>query len=201
MLVVIIFAGCNKQQDNPSTTIKVLETVTNLPVNGAYVSVYKCFRYCTGAPGVGYSYSIFIDSTDVNGICHVPTQNYQDGSWITIEQPDYWKADVGKSTTVYVAPMGWLQLRIRKVHSYPSNTYFELFMSDESGRYGDSRIFTGDEAVDTLITLYAFGAQKNKIEWQLYSVYPDNTTPLANGTLDALTVPRFDTLKNVTLDY
>ena len=43
----------------------------------------------------------------------------------------------------------------------------------------------------------ALGAQQNEIEWKVANA----GVPIANGTLHALAVPKFDTLKNVTLDY
>jgi len=88
-----------------------------------------------------------------------------------------------------MTPMGWIQLRLHKVGNYPAGSSLALTIISESGRR---------EAINIVETFpLAFGGQKNKIDWQVTNA----GLPIASGTLDGLQVPRFDTLKNVTLNY
>ena len=196
---IIIFAGCSKKED-PAISIQVLESVTNSPVAGAYVYLYMC-NYGCNVRGSGRG--VFYGYTDVNGIIAVPSQYYNLANSMDVQHSDYWPFEDFKAVrkTVYLSPFASLQLRIRKTRNYPGNSLLEVALKDQNGRYGDVRTFVTSDARDLTVTLFAFGAQQNKIEWNVKAAYPDYT-PIANGILDALpVVPRLDTLKNVVLSY
>jgi hypothetical protein len=196
---IIIFAGCSKKED-PPISIQVLESVTNSPVGGAYLNLYNCVRYCSTA---GSGRGVFMGTTDANGICLVPSQYYDLANSMNAQHSDYWPFEdfMVVRKTVYLTPFGSLQLRIRRARNYSGNSLLEVALKGQNGRYGDVRTFVTSDARDTTVTLFAFGAQQNKIEWNVKAAYPDYT-PIANGILEALpVVPRLDTLKNVTLSY
>src|SRR5678816_1623586 len=199
ILGIIIFAGCSKKED-PPISIQVVESVTNSPVSGAYVYLYMC-NYGCNVRGSGRG--VFYGYTDVNGIIAVPSEYYRLANSMDAQHSDYWPFEdfTVVRKTAYLTPFGRLQLRIRKTRNYPGNSLLEVALRGQNGRYGDVRTFVTSEARDTTVTLFAFGAQQNKIEWNVKAASPDYT-PIANGILDALpVVSRLDTLKNVTLSY
>jgi hypothetical protein len=182
ILGIIIFSGCIKSEDRTPITIKVLETVTNLPVSDASVTI-------TDSNTAGLGSVVFTGYTDANGICNVPPRSFESGNSMLVFKGDYWLFQRQYSQTVYMTPMGWIQLRVHQVGNYPAGSFLSLTLIGESGRR---------EAIDIRQTFaLAFGGQKNKIEWQVL----DAVGPIASGTLDGLLVPRLDTLKNVDLSY
>src|SRR4030095_8300700 len=191
IIVIIIFASCKKDKPN-LTSINVVESVTNLAVSGATVVFFRC-NY--GCPLGGTT--LFKGVTDDNGICQVPSANYSDAtSEMNVVKPKYWPFEVQKNTTVSITPEGWLQLRIHKIGNYPVGSKLKLNLFNQSGLRLRSDLTEYNTAVDSLILVKGFGGQQNKIDWQVVGV-----SLLNNGTLSGLQIPRFDTLKNVTLNY
>jgi len=118
ILIIIIFAGCSKKDDQPPTpiSIKVLENITNLPISGAEVTLRNNDTI------------LFQGVTDANGICLVPSLNFSDvGSLMSVTHYQKYWSDFHKDTTVYLTPYGWLQLRIHKVSNYTPGS--KLFLS------------------------------------------------------------------------
>ena len=191
ILAVFIFAGCSKKEDKPTTAIQVQENVTNAPVIGADVVLF------TSAWGGALGRTLFQGVTDVNGICDVPSEHYNNSaSEMNVVKEKYWPFLVQKSTTVYITPEGWLKLRIHQVGNYPAGSKLLLNLYDQYGLRSDLTDYS--TAVDSLILVKGFGSQQNKIDWQVV----DATFNLITyGTLNGLQIPRLDTLKNVTLDY
>ena len=189
ILIIFIFSGCKKE---PSTSIQVLESVTNFPLGGADVFLSICSNSsCNGGT------LLFKGVTDNNGICQVSSENYIDANTMYVDKEKYW-FETQKNTTVYLTPEGWVQLRIRKVGNYPVDSELVLTTVSESGRPYIT-LYSTLWVVDSLISVTAFGGQINKIDWQVVPV--STNIPVANGTLTGLQIPRFDTLKNVTLNY
>jgi hypothetical protein len=192
ILIIIIFAGCSKKEDKPSTAITVLEKVTNLPISAADVFVN------TGDPANLLSgRNLFTSVTDDNGICQVPSELYDDATWMYVGEKKHWPFQDQKNTTIYLTPEGWLQLHFHQVGNYPVDSDLLLTMVGESG-WPDPTLYGTARFADTLYTVRAFGSQQNKIDWQVRDA---GHNIIANGTLTGLQIPRFDTLKNVTLDY
>jgi len=86
ILGIIIFAGCIKAEDRTPIPIKVLETVTKLPVSDAYVTIAKCTDYCNN-PGMGRL--VFGGYTDANGICQVPPRPFEYGNSMLVYKGGY----------------------------------------------------------------------------------------------------------------
>jgi hypothetical protein len=193
ILVIFIFVGCSKkekEEDKPKTPIKVLETVTNLPVGGADLVLF------TSIWGGAYGRTLFQGVTDDKGICQVPSENYSDAtSEMNVVKAKYWPFLTQKNTIVYMTPEGWLKLRIHQVGNYPAGSVLNLKMVSESGRQENTYY---NDAVDSLISIKAFGNEQNKIEWQVVDASNNLVT---YGTTNWLQIPRFDTLKNVILEY
>ena len=189
---LIIFAGCEIEVKPDLTSIEVVESITNLPVSDATLSLFKCNFGCPFGANV-----LFTDVTDANGICKVPSENFNDiESGMNVVKPKYWPFEVQKSTIVFLEPEGWVQLRIQKGGNYPVGSKLLLVMNNQSGSRPDLTEY--NVAVDSLILIKGYGNQQNKIEWQVV----DGGFTLVNyGTLDGLQIPRFDTLNNVTLNY
>jgi hypothetical protein len=186
ILVIIIFAGCSKKEEQPLTSIKVLESITNLPVSGADVTLSEPYSATVAFQGV----------TDDNGICLVPSLIYNTvGTGMYVMKQKYWTYGFREDTTVHLTPYGWLQLRIHKVGNYTAGSRLLLTQFDQSG----SVYFVTDvnTAEDSLIVAFCYGNQQTRIEWAVH----DGQNPGAAGTIDWLQIPRFDTLKNVTLEY
>ena len=190
-LIIIIFSGCKKENKQDLTTIKVVESITNLAVRGATVALFKCDYGCPFGANI-----LFKGDTDENGTCQVAAESYNDASSVVnVVKIKYWPFLVKKSTTLSITPEGWLQLRIHKAGNYPVGSKLLLNLFDQSDR---SDLTQYNTAADGLILVKAFGGQQNKINWQVVDV---NFNLLNNGTLNGLQIPRFDTLKNITLNY
>jgi hypothetical protein len=114
---------------------------------------------------------------------------------MNVWKANYWPFLTQKSTTVYVTPEGWLQLRIDRVGNYSVGSQLTLNISDQTGSRSDITHY--NTAADSLIMVKGFGSQQNKIDWQVV----DASNLVTNGTLNGLQIPKFDTLKNVTLNY
>src|SRR5215217_6130377 len=108
ILVTLIIVSCKKEK--PTVQIKVTDQVTNTPVNDARVTVYKCgtFNCYFG------SLDLFTGITDKNGICNVPSDNYNEAVFATVEKTDYWSFDETKANLKTIVPAGWIRLRILK---------------------------------------------------------------------------------------
>ena len=194
LFAVILLIGLHscKKTHTPTTDIRVLESVTNSPVSGAYLSLFRCNYGCPFGPKV-----FFRGVTDNNGTCQVPSENYNDAaSELSIGKTKYWPFEVQKSTIVFLTPEGFLQLRIRKVGNYPVGSKLLLDLYNQSGSRSDLTDYS--TAVDSLIMLRAYGSQQNKIDWQVVDV---NFKLVNYGTLNGLQIPKFDTLKNTVLNY
>ena len=187
ILIILIFAGCSKKEEQlHPTSIKVLESITNLPISGADVVLHKYYDNTVLFQGV----------TNANGICLVPSLHYNDvESVMSVVKQKYWD-DHHKDTTVHLTPYGWLQLRIHKVGNYTPGSRLILFQFNQNGSM--SHATTVNTAEDSLIVAFCFGNQENNIDWRVVDVGQNRST---DGTLNGLQIPRFDTLKNVTLDY
>ena len=188
ILIIIIFAGCNKKEDRPPqppTSIKVLENITNLPISGADVTLRN------------YDSLLFQGVTDANGICLVPFLHFNnmESQMSVTHLQKYW-SDFHKDTTIRLTPYGWLQLRIHKVGNYTPGSRLILFQSNQDGSvYHATDVNTAE---DSLIVAFCFGNQINNINWRVVDMGQNLSV---DGYLNGLQIPRFDTLKNVTLDY
>jgi hypothetical protein len=193
ILILVLFAGCKKEskQDLTTTTIKVVESVTNLPVSGATVVLSKCDYGCP----LGLGATIFFNGlTDANGTCQVLSENYNDpSSIINVAKTKYWPFNVIKSTTLSLIPEGWMQLRIIKTANYPVGSKLILSLWNEAEDYIDTKYY--NTAADSIILVKGFGSQLNKINWQV-----SNSSVLNDGTFNQQ-IPRFDTVKSPTLNY
>jgi len=192
LLCIIILAACSKKQDKPSTSIKVLDGATNSPVRGAAVHINKGDIASPSPFG-----NLFIGVTDDNGICKVQDGIYSDADWIFVGAAKYWSFQSLKQTTAHLTPEGWLQLHFHRINSYPIGSTILVIVVSESGRYDTSGGST-EFYSDILYTVRGFGNQQNKIDWEVHN---SNNDVIANGTLNTLLIPRFDTLKGVTLNY
>jgi len=191
ILVVFIFAGCDKPTEDPTIPITVLESVTNSPVSGANLALFT-----STFGGIG-GRTLFQGVTDANGNCNVPSEHYNNSeSEMNVTKAKYWPFLVQKSTTVYITPEGWLKLRIHQLGNYPAGSKLLLNLYDQYGLRSDLTDY--NTAVDSLVLVKAFGSQQNKIDWQ---VVDPAFNLITYGTLNELQIPRFDTLKNVPLDY
>ena len=139
---------------------------------------------------------LFQDVTNANGICLVPSLYYNDAETVmSVVKQKYWD-DVHKATTVHLTPYGWLQLRIHKVGNYTPGSRLLLFEFNQDRSM--SFVTDVNTADDSLIVAFCFGNQENNIDWRVVDVGQNRQT---DGTLNGLQIPRFDTLKNVTLNY
>ncbi len=192
IFVLIIFASCEIEEKPSLTSIEVVESVTNLPVRDATLSLYRCNFGCPFGPNV-----LFTSVTDANGICQVPSENYTDvESMMYVAKEKYWPFEVQKKTIVFLEPEGWLQLRILNGDNYPLGSRLLLDLYSQSGSRSDLTDY--NTVMDSLVLIRGFGSQQNKIDWQ---VVDGGYNLIKNGTLNGLQIPRFDTLKNVTLNY
>jgi len=96
--------------------------------------------------------------------------------------------------TVTLSPEGWLRLNIHKAGTYPAGTHLSISVVSQSGLRTDLTQY--NTATDSVLLIRAFGGQKNAINWQV-----QGATLLNYGSLTNLQIPRFDTLKNITLNY
>jgi hypothetical protein len=192
LLIAILFFGCEKENNLVTTAILVVETDSSIPLNDATVVFFRCNFGCPFGPTI-----LFEGVTDNNGIVEVPSEHYNDStSMMNVIKLNYWPFLVEKTTTASLTPEGWIQLQIHKVGNYPVDSKLLLNLLDHSGTRSDLTEY--NTSTDSIIFIKSFGGQLNKIDWQ---VVDENFDLLNNGTLKDLQVPKFDTLKNITLNY
>lgn len=192
ILIAVLLAGCKKEKQPETTSIKVVESITNVPVSGATVTLFRCNFGCPFGPKI-----LFKGITDDNGISQVPSEYYNDAtSQMHVLKEKYWPFSVQKKTTVSITPEGWLQLGIHKVGNYPAGTSLSVSLVNQSGSW--SHVMEHGTETDTLILITALGGQQHNLKWD---VLDTNRSAIKSGTLNGLQIPRFDTLENITLDY
>jgi hypothetical protein len=190
LLLAAFFVACKKNPAIDTTPVKVVEDVSNRPVDNAMLVIQRCDFGCPLGPKV-----LFKGQTDNNGICQVPSESYATtGASMNVTKPKYWEFETQYNTTVTLAPEGWLRLNIHKAGTYPAGTVLVLVVVNQTGTR--SELTQYNTASDSVLLIKAFGGQRNKIDWQV-----QGATLLNNGSLPDLQIPRFDTLKNITLNY
>jgi len=193
IIIGLLIASCKKHND--TVQIKVTDQVTNTPVDGARVTVYKCGAFdCYFG-----SLDLFSGITDKNGICNIPSDNYNEAVFARVEKTNYWSFDAMKTNSKTIIPAGWIRLRILKTSNYPEGSSLNIFISSQltnsSGSgFGSNNIYHA--AADSSILIKAFGGQTNKIEWQVNGAGTAGNRGSWNQQ-----VPRLDTVKNITLSY
>lgn len=76
LMAFIPFTNCGKNKpDAASVQIKVVESVTNLLVTGASLSLFRCNYGCPFGPNV-----LFTGVTDNDGACRVSSEIYNDAT-------------------------------------------------------------------------------------------------------------------------
>jgi len=193
ILVPLIIASCKKEKQ--TVQIKVNDQVTNTPVNGARVTVYKCgtFNCYFG------SLDLFTGTTDKNGICNIPSDNYNEAVFARVEKIDYWSFDETKANLKTIVPAGWIRLRILKTPGYPEGASLNISVTSQLTNSSGSALNINNiyhAAADSSILIKAFGGQINKIEWQVNGA----GTAGKQGSWNQQ-VPRLDTVNNITLNY
>ena len=162
-----------KKNDNVTSTatvpIQVQETTTGSPVAGASVSL----RRCAALGCVWGLVEEFSGVTDNNGICHVPKDKYDKVPFwneaISVIKPGYWGEIFAKTTSVTIAPVGWMRLHIIRSANYPSGSLLKINVWRQTlPLYIANQEF--NIAADSSVLINAFGNQLNKIDWQVASV-------------------------------
>ena len=191
------FSACKKSSnaDSISTVnIQVKDATSGQPVSGALVSL----RRCANAGCVWGTVEEFRGTTDNDGICQVPTANYNNvpvwNDAIYVVKENYQPQSFSKSTTVSIMPYGWMAVKIARGSNYPQGAQL-IFLVEETSQsnYVDAQRF--NVATDSTIIVRGWGNQQNKINWQV-----SNSAVLNSGTWNQQ-VPRLDTVKNITLNY
>lgn len=192
LIIAIFFSGCEKENDPVFTEIQVVETGTSIPVNGATVYFFRCNFGCPFGPTI-----LFEGVTDNNGYVEVPSEHYNDAtSTMNVIKINYWPYIVEKTTVASITPEGWIKLQIHKEGNYPVDSRLFLNLSDQFESRED--ITEYNISTDSIIFIKGFGGQLNKIGWHVVDV---NNDVINDGTLNDLKVLKFDTLKNITLNY
>lgn len=196
VLGVVFFtttASCKKEK--PSVQISVVDQITNSPVSGAYVIVYKCGVFNCNLGSI----DLFTGVTGNDGVCKVPVDSYNEAIYARVEKTGYWSWDDAKTTSKKIVPAGWILIRIVKTANYPAQSRLRFMITSQSvNSSGLALSFMKDfnAAADSSILIEVFGGQANKIEWEVQG--PNGL--LGGGNTD-LQVPRLDTLKNIQLNY
>jgi hypothetical protein len=189
LLIVVLFAACKKGKED-RVTITVLEIGTTLPVSGANVQLLRYHLDFT-------TETTFSGITDENGNVYINAKIYERASDVRIKKDTYYEVKERIQTTLYVIPEGWLKLRLHPVQAYPPGTSLQVgALPPDTLQYGNFITITAD--TDSTVLLRGFGGMPNKIYWQVYDESPGLVT---SGTITNLPVPRFDTLRNITLAY
>ncbi len=197
LALLVLFAACKKPGEGesfPAVNIQVKDATTGQPVSGAIVSLHRC----ANAGCAWGSVEEFRGTTDNDGICQVPSANYNNvPDWndaIYVGKENYQPQTFGKSTTISIKPYGWMAVKITRGSNYPQGAKL-IFLVEETGQanYLDAQRF--DVTTDSTIILRGYGNQQNQVNWQV-----SNSAVLNSGMWNQQ-VPRLDTVKNVTLNY
>ena len=196
IIIVILFASCNKQGDGPPTNtipLTVLEPVSDLPVKDAQVIFFECTLGCIG------SNTRFTGLTDENGVCNVPSESFNNSSVeMNIYKEGYWPFFIPaqRSRKATLSPEGWLRLSIPANTNIPLGSYLNITIGPKRLPYGWGETTTYYDTQDIVLLIKGFGGELNRINWQLVS---ENSHLISYDSLD-VEIPRFDTTANVTLN-
>ena len=195
IILLFLFSACSKggkDDETKNTEIKVVEPISSLAVKGATVSLFQCNYGCPFGAKV-----LFTGPTNDNGICSVPAEHYNDvTATMNVVKDKYWPFTIQRNTLVTLEPEGWLKLKIHATRTYTPGSKLLVVIKNELATKSDLTEY--NVATDSTIMIRAYGAQKNKIEWQVVN---SGFNLVSNGSLNDLQVPRFDTLRNSTLNY
>jgi hypothetical protein len=179
LLVITNLVSCNKGAveniqltspnagpGNPPMTIRVLEKLTNVPIEGAEIALQKCARYDNVFGCV--SYSIF-DVLHTNSAGEVTFIRPPDLEAYEVTHPNYWKAyeSNGSVSSITLTPKCTLKINIERVNSYSQTTSLSLQIQEADcysyncsfGRY------TLGLPADTVIYVPGFGNTNNRVIW------------------------------------
>ena len=192
VIIMINLIACNKTTvDSPQvttphynpTTVKVLEKLTNIPIQGASVTIIKCSGYdavlgCTGS----------VEST----VLHTNNQgevtfNVPDNlKALKISHEKYWTTVESLAGSIKLTPMCTLKINVKRVNTNSQNDTAQLGVNDAEcfrpecafGRY--TFVLPGDT------TIYApgFGNSSTHLMWS-------STTTMILDT--SVSVNKFDT--------
>jgi len=197
LFILIFFAACKKQGDRdtiPVLNIQVTDATTGQPVSGAAISL----RRCANAGCAWGSVEEFGGTTDNNGICQVPPDNYNNASngddAIFVGKKNYQTQSFAKSTTLSIKPYGWIAVKIMRGSNYPQGAQL-IFLVETTGQSNYLEAQRFNASTDSTIILRGYGNQQNQINWQV-----SNSAVLNSGMWNQQ-VPRLDTVKNITLNY
>jgi hypothetical protein len=135
LFILIFFAACKKQSDRDPipVNIQVTDATTGQPVSGAVISL----RRCANAGCAWGSVEEFGGTTDNNGICQVPPDNYNNTSngndAIFVGKKNYQTPSFPKSTTLSIKPYGWLAVKITRASNYPQGAQL-IFLVETTGQ-------------------------------------------------------------------
>lgn len=198
LIALILFAACKKPADpaDPIRTVDILvkDAANSQPVAGAIVSLRRCADL-----GCYFGEVIeFQDTTDGNGILHVPPDKYSKvPAWndaIYVTKVNYWPQFFSKSASVSITPYGWVSLRIIRGTDYPQGSLLKMNIFSANQPLLSAHEFS--TAADSSVVISGFGNELNKVDWQV----SDNLTVYNSGTFNQQ-FPRLDTAKNITLNY
>lgn len=193
LFILLVLAACKKGGSDKGTQIHLKESKSGTAIQGVTVKLLRCDFGC---PFGGKK--LFEGLTDAEGNVYVNPKDYADASGgMSIEKPKYWSLGFTlPQTSVTMIPEGWLRIRILKTGSYPAAAKLKLTIHSEPLSPDMLDIQEYFTAADSSILLRGYGAQLNRIDWQV----SDNITLYNSGTFNQQ-VPKFDTVKNVTLNY
>lgn len=193
LLVTISLIGCKKEK--PTVQIQVTDKVTNTPMSGVTVLIYKCGTFNCNLGTI----DLFSGVTDDNGYCKVPEGSYNEAAWIRVTKGNYWSWDDTKSTLKSMIPAGWIRMHIVQNGNYSPQAQLSISVTSQSvNSTGSFFGFTSTYSApaDSSVLMKGFGGESNKINWEI----SDHGT-LANSGSWQQQVPRLDTVNNVMLNY
>jgi hypothetical protein len=195
LLIAMLFTCCKKPIADTKnlTTLTVMDSVDGIPVVEAEVVMSRCNYGCPFGATI-----LFKGNTDNSGRVDVPSAVFSDQSTLlNVVKPNYFPfltQQMGTSLTL--RPKGWIQLHIVRVGNYPQGCTLQLDITDQTTRLSDETFYPA--AKDSLIVVEAFGGRANEVAWKILDA---NNQDMKEGKMNLLQIAKFDTLKNVVLNY
>ena len=187
LFLVFVLASCKKEANHSGdVSMMVVDKVTNTPIKGAAVSVSRA------------STVLLTTVTDGKGSFQLASEYFNDATIaINITKEKYWDNAFSKTSILKLVPEGWLQVRVHKTGTYPalSKIILEASTTPEKDMTTAKCFMTPS---DSTINIRAVGGQQHELDWRVTDA---NDRSLNSGALSNLQVPRFDTVKNITVDY
>jgi hypothetical protein len=166
---VLLFISCKRSTSESTSehtsTIKVKEYKTNIPLSGVLVSLFKCSNY-DAVFGCRSTSLIGTYTTDQQGECIISDGELNRANQgMILSKFQYWNMN-GYVGEITMEPEAWVKIALSASRTYPDTSIFEI---QTIGQSGVKSFQSFKPPKDSSINFRLFGNEMNKVNWVLYT--------------------------------